>query len=240
MPFNSKTGCPTGLYGNQCRILMRCVFNAFAPHFSMELLFHVRLQRAIVNGSSDPALAVMPPKQKPFAELGGVDRVDTCFRADLRYRTPTGQQVHIHGPRREHRHRAQKDLEDMRAAGAVGSTREKGLEIMAAEARRIQLSAHFEAEARETWGEDSGNAEAMNALGLKKLVKKLMPECKELIKEHHTAGPDAHLHRRLAYALCGLGRAPCRLQGGAHKKQPLPDSEEAGEVEECILCDERF
>ena len=90
----------------------------------------------------------MPPKQKPFAELGGVDRVDTCFRADLRYRTPTGQQVHIHGPRRERRHRAQRDLEDMRAAGAVGSTREKGLEIMAAEARRIQLSAHFEAEAR--------------------------------------------------------------------------------------------
>ncbi len=114
----------------------------------MKLVFRVCLRRAIVNGSSDPALAVMPPKQKPFAELGGVDRVDTCFRADLRYRTPTGQQVHIYGPRRHHRHRAQKDLEDMRAAGAVGSTRERGLEIMAAEARRIQLSARFEAEAR--------------------------------------------------------------------------------------------
>ena len=56
--------------------------------------------------------------------------------------------MHIRGPDRRHRHRAQQDLEDMRAAGAVGSTREKGLEIMAAEARRIQLSAHFEAEAR--------------------------------------------------------------------------------------------
>ncbi len=93
---------------------------------------------------------------------------------------------------------------------------------------------------REAWGEDSGNAEAMNALGLKTLVKKLMPECKEFIKEHHTAGPDAHLHRRLAYALCGLGRAPCRLQGGAHEKHTLPSSDEAGEVEECILCGERF
>ncbi len=54
----------------------------------------------------------------------------------------------IRGPDRRHRQDAPKDLEDMRAAGAVGSTREKGLEIMAAEARRIQLSAYLAAEAR--------------------------------------------------------------------------------------------
>ena len=34
----------------------------------------------------------------------------------------------------------------MRAAGAVGSTREQGLQYMAAEARRLQVSASFEAE----------------------------------------------------------------------------------------------
>ena len=36
----------------------------------------------------------------------------------------------------------------MRAAGAVGTTREQGLQHMAAEARRLQVSAGFEAEVR--------------------------------------------------------------------------------------------
>ncbi len=61
----------------------------------------------------------------------------------------------------------------------------------------------------------------------------------ELLKGHHTAGPDAHLHRRLAYALYGLARAPCRLQGGAHQKQTVPTGEDK-EIEECVLCEERF
>jgi hypothetical protein len=92
-------------------------------------------------------LAAMAPKSKPFTELGGVDAVDDFFRADVRYRTVSGQ-VHIYGPRRQYRHRAEADLDQIRAAGAVGNTREHGLEIMAAEARRIQLSAQFAAEAR--------------------------------------------------------------------------------------------
>ncbi len=90
----------------------------------------------------------MPPKSKPLIELGSVSRDAFAPRAEVEYRNGAGQRIDIYGPRREHRRRAQKDLEDMRVAGTVGSTREKGLEIMAAEARRIQLSAHFEAEAR--------------------------------------------------------------------------------------------
>ena len=90
----------------------------------------------------------MPPKSKPLTELGGVDAVDGLFRADVRYRAASGQQVHIKGPRRENRRRAETDLAQMRAAGAIASTREQGLQYMAAEARRLQVSAGFEAEVR--------------------------------------------------------------------------------------------
>ena len=57
----------------------------------------------------------MAPKSKPFTELGGVDAVDDFFRADVRYRTVSGQ-VHIYGPRRQYRHRAEADLDQIRAA----------------------------------------------------------------------------------------------------------------------------
>ena len=53
----------------------------------------------------------MAPKSKPLTELGGVDAVDGLFRADVRYRAASGQQVHIHGPRREQRRRAETDLD---------------------------------------------------------------------------------------------------------------------------------
>ena len=71
----------------------------------------------------------MPAKSKPIKELGNVGEIGGLYRAHVQYKSAGDQQVHIYAPRREHRHRAQKDLEDMRAAGAVGSTREKGLEI---------------------------------------------------------------------------------------------------------------
>ena len=54
---------------------------------------------------------------------------------------------HIYGPSRATEEEAQEDLEQVRKAGAVGKDREEALKIMAAEARRIQLSAQFEAEA---------------------------------------------------------------------------------------------
>jgi len=80
--------------------------------------------------------------------MGGVAEQHHGFCAHVRYRDKQGVLNNIRGPERRHRLEAQKDLDDMRAAGAVGSTREKGLEIMVAEARRIQLSAYLQAEAR--------------------------------------------------------------------------------------------
>ena len=89
---------------------------------------------------------------------------------------------------------------------------------------------------RESWGQDMS---LMNALPLSELVEKLMPECRELLHKHHTAGPDALLHRRLAYALYGLRHAPCRLNGGPHQKRAII-REDGTVVEECTLCGERF
>ena len=91
---------------------------------------------------------------------------------------------------------------------------------------------------RKAWGEDSGPGESMNTLSLKELVKKLLPESCDLLKDHHTAGVDATLARRLAYALFGLAKAPCRLNGGSHERRNLPLSD--GETSECRLCGERF
>ena len=90
----------------------------------------------------------MPPKSKPLSELGNVDESENAFRAHVKYRNGAGQQVNFYGPRREHRSRAETDLAQMRAAGAIGTTREQGLQYMAAEARRLQVSASFEAEVR--------------------------------------------------------------------------------------------
>ena len=89
----------------------------------------------------------MPREKTPLSELGAVQHRSDHYRAHIQYRSGESK-VNIYGPDRTGRRRAQKDLEDMRASGAVGSTREKGLEYMAAEARRIQLSAYLEAEAR--------------------------------------------------------------------------------------------
>ena len=90
----------------------------------------------------------MPPKCKPIAELGQVEHSGGTFRAHVQSRDAAGLRCEICGPRREQRRRAEADLAQMRAAGAVGNTREQGLQIMAAEARRLQVSAGFEAEVR--------------------------------------------------------------------------------------------
>ena len=90
----------------------------------------------------------MPPKCKPIAELGQVQCSGGTFRAHVQNRDAAGLRCEICGPRREQRRRAETDLDQMRAAGAVGSTREQGLQYMSAEARRPQVSASFEAEVR--------------------------------------------------------------------------------------------
>jgi len=90
----------------------------------------------------------MAPKCKTIAELGKVQESGGTFRAHVRTRDDAGLHKEIQGPRRDSLRCAEADLDQIRAAGAVGNTREHGLEIMAAEARRIQLSAQFQAEAR--------------------------------------------------------------------------------------------
>ena len=76
----------------------------------------------------------MPRKQAALAELGRVAVHDDQYRAHAQYRNCAGVKVNIYGPDRSDRRRAETDLDQIRAAGAVGSTREQGLQIMAAEA----------------------------------------------------------------------------------------------------------
>ncbi len=90
----------------------------------------------------------MPWKQTPLAELGRVEIHKDQYRAHVQYRSGAGIEVQGRGPDRSDRRRAETDLAQMRAAGAIGSTREQGLQYMAAEARRLQVSASFEAEVR--------------------------------------------------------------------------------------------
>ena len=90
----------------------------------------------------------MPRTHNPWSELGSVDVHNNSFCAHVRYRSEAGVLKHIRGPDRHDHHRAETDLHQMRAAGAVGGTREEGLQIMAAEARRIQTGAEFEEQAR--------------------------------------------------------------------------------------------
>ena len=97
---------------------------------------------------SDTISDSMPRKQIPWMELGTVDTHNNdAFCAHLQYRSEKGVQINVRGPDRRDRHRAQIDLERIRLASTAAKTREEGLEIMAAEARRIQISAQFQAEA---------------------------------------------------------------------------------------------
>jgi len=90
----------------------------------------------------------MAPKSKPITELGEIDKGENTFRAHVNFRDASGKQVNIRGPKRGNKTRAEADLVQMRAAGAVGKTREQGIQIMAAEALRIQVAAEYEAEQR--------------------------------------------------------------------------------------------
>jgi hypothetical protein len=58
--------------------------------------------------------------------------------------------MNIRGPSRTTEEEAQKDLDQIRAAGSVGSTREESLKIMTAEARRIKMSAEYQSQIQQT------------------------------------------------------------------------------------------
>ena len=72
---------------------------------------------------------------KPLKDAGGIEEVGPCFRAHVQY-SEAGTNNNIHGPNRNDRPQAQKDLDDMRACGALfGEDRANGLVAMKAEAR---------------------------------------------------------------------------------------------------------
>ena len=76
----------------------------------------------------------MPPKMKAVSELGTIVDKDNQFRAHVTYRDAAQKQVDIRGPCRNEKARAEADLDQMRAAGGLGETREEGLKMMATEA----------------------------------------------------------------------------------------------------------
>ena len=72
-------------------------------------------------------------------ELGSIDAHGTDFRTHIQFRNDSGELKHIHGPSRATENEAQKDLDQIHAAGSVRATREEGLKIMEAEARCIKI-----------------------------------------------------------------------------------------------------
>ena len=57
----------------------------------------------------------MAPKQKPFADIGVVEKRGDEYRAHAQYRSQDGQNKNIWGPSRSDEASAQKDLTRMRA-----------------------------------------------------------------------------------------------------------------------------
>ena len=70
----------------------------------------------------------MPRKRAPLDALGSVECHHDAFCAQCRYRDEAGLEVRIRGPYRKIKVDAEADLAQIRAAGAVGQTREQGLQ----------------------------------------------------------------------------------------------------------------
>ena len=92
----------------------------------------------------------MPRNKAAVSELGTICGHGAEYRAHIQFRADDGKQINIRGPSRAAENEAQKDLDQIRAAGGVGATREEGLKIMAAEARRINISAEYQSQIQET------------------------------------------------------------------------------------------
>ena len=97
-----------------------------------------------------PFLLIMPFDKSALAKLGGTEPHKGEFRAHVQFRCEKGTNIHIRGPSRSADEEAQKDLDQIRAAGSVGTTREEGLKIMMAEARRIQMTAEYRNQIQQT------------------------------------------------------------------------------------------
>ena len=87
--------------------------------------------------------------KKPFQDMGVVKVHRNGYRAHLQYRDSSATCKDICGPERRNNAQAEADLAQIRAAGAVARSREEGLEYMAAEARRMKVTARYQADIRE-------------------------------------------------------------------------------------------
>jgi hypothetical protein len=68
----------------------------------------------------------MPFAKADLAKLGGTEPYKGAILAHLQLRNESdAHKVHIRGPSRETEEEAQRDLDQIRAAGAVGRTREE-------------------------------------------------------------------------------------------------------------------
>ena len=92
----------------------------------------------------------MPRNKAAVNNLGTVYAHGAEFRAHINFRDDAGKQRNILGPNRGSQHEAQKDLNQIRAAGGVGATREEGINLMEAEAIRIKKLTEYQSEIQQT------------------------------------------------------------------------------------------
>ena len=87
-------------------------------------------------------------------------------------------------------------------------------------------------------GLDIRAAESMPCWKMKNLVTHLIPEEAHLLEQHHAAGTDAKLHRKIGYALYGLVAAPCRMDANNHEFPEESPTERAPRPKKCERCGE--
>ena len=92
----------------------------------------------------------MPRNKTAVSDLGSIDAHGTEFRAHIQCRGNAGEQKHIRGPSRGSQHEAQRDLDQLRKAGSIGTTREEGINLMEAEAIRIKKLTEYQSEIQQT------------------------------------------------------------------------------------------
>ena len=91
----------------------------------------------------------MPRSKTALSGMGTIDAHGTEFRAHIQFRGNAGEQKNIRGPSRGSQHEAQRDLDQLRKAGSIGTTREEGINLMEVEAKQIKTSAEYQAQIQE-------------------------------------------------------------------------------------------
>ena len=92
----------------------------------------------------------MPLNKTAVNNLGTIYAHGAEFRAHINVRDDAGKQKNIYGPSRGSQNEAQKDLNQIQAAGSIDATREEGLKLMEAEAIRIKKLTEYQSEIQQT------------------------------------------------------------------------------------------